>query len=791
MLLRITTPQNLPHFNTSLVGREADLAQVQQLLHAGRLVTIIGPGGIGKTRLAVQVARSLRAEFPDGLWLVELATLADDALVWQALAAGLGVREARDRPVTVALSDYLRAKHLLLILDSCERVSAACAAVAEALLSTCPHLKILISSRAVLRTPSETVYRLPTLAAPTATNLTPETLVQSPAAQLFVERAQVANPAFALTLDNAPLIAEICQRLDGIPLALELAAARTKTLTIEQIDSQLRHSFWLLTGGSQTNLPRQKTLRALIDWSYELLTDAERCLLRRLGVFAGGWTLTMAEQVCAGSSPASDLNPGSEQNLAAAEIVDLHTQLENRSLISREPSASSEGRYRQLEIIRQYAQDQLHPAGEVEWVHQQLLTYFLHWLQTIEPQLAGPAQLNYLEQLEIEHENLRFILTWALAQASPQALALLGLLGTFWEARGYLSEMRHFVSKGQRLITKTTEVNATQAKVLLWAGALAFNQRDFAQAQECYQRSLALYQQLHDKAGVANVSWRLANVLQALNQPIDAQQLYESSLNLYWDLQDENGAATVLSALGLAAREQGDFVQAKALLEESLALYQTLGNRLASAHPLRHLGLMALLERHAALAVQRLEESLALSRAMGDKLGIAYSLGDLGRAVMQLKDYPRAQTLLEESLTLAMEMGDLAWAAYPLNCLGLVALRQGDYARAYRHLRESLEAYQWKNNRSGVAECLDGLGLLAAQQWQLDRAASLHGAAEQIRSQAGLLKPADEELVYDQTVSALQTQLGPKAFETAWLAGRAMNWEQALAFALGDYGSGL
>jgi predicted ATPase len=412
---------NLPRQLTSFIGREREMGEVKEFLATTRLLTLTGSGGCGKTRLALQVAADLLEAYADGVWLVELAALADPTLVPQTVASALGVREQPVRPLTETLVDYLQPKVLLLILDNCEHLLTASAQLANALLRSCPRLRMLASSRQGLGIAGERTYRVPSLSLPQPRPLPPvERLTDYEAVRLFVERAVFTQPSFAITDQNAPAVAQVCERLDGIPLAIELAAARVKALPVEKLNERLDDMFRLLTGGSRTALPRQQTLRALIDWSYDLLSEPERALLRRLSAFAGGWTLEAAEAVGVG------------EGVEEWEVLDLLTSLVEKSLVLYE-EREGEGRYRLLETVRQYARDRLLESEEGEAVRTRHLEFFLHWAE------QGPG----LERLETEHDNLRAALAWSGAQRQGDVgLRLGGAMGGFWHVRGYWTEGR-------------------------------------------------------------------------------------------------------------------------------------------------------------------------------------------------------------------------------------------------------------------------------------------------------------------------------------------------------------
>ena len=426
-------PNNLPRQLTSFIGREKEIAEVKRLFSTAYLVTLTGSGGAGKTRLALQVVADMVEGYPDGVWLAALAPIADPALVPKTVATAVGVPEQPGRDMTDTLLDALRPKALLLVLDNCEHLLAACRDLAAALLRTCPHLRILATSREGLGMPGETLWRVPSLSVPEDIRhpLPPEELVLYDAVRLFVDRAVAITPSFAVTYETAPAVARVCQRLDGIPLAIELAAARVKVLAVEQIAARLDDRFRLLTGGSQLVLPRHQTLRGAIDWSYNLLLESERVLLRRLSVFAGGWTLEAAESVCAGGS------------VEAAAILDLLTSLVDKSLVLAE-TKRGEARYRLLETVRQYGNDRLQEAAELTDLQRWHFDWYLGLAERAEPELGGPHEDVWGERLEEEHANLRSALEWGMTQDvnGEPVLRLAGALGYFWNRRAHVSEGR-------------------------------------------------------------------------------------------------------------------------------------------------------------------------------------------------------------------------------------------------------------------------------------------------------------------------------------------------------------
>ena len=734
---RARSRTNLPQELTSFVGRQKEIADVKQRLVAPdggegvKLLTLTGVGGTGKTRLSLRVAADLLDTFPDGVWFIELAALVDPALVPQTVATTLGLRETAGS-INEALTDFLREKQTLLILDNCEHVVDACAQVAESLLRTCPNVQLLASSREELGIAGEVSYRVTSLSTPDPhAPATPEELTRYEAVHLFVERAAAALPGFALTRDNAPAIAQITHRLDGIPLALELAAARVKVLRAEQISARLDDRFRLLTTGTRTALPRHQTLRASIDWSYDLLSSSERTLLRRLSVFAGGWSLEAAEAVCAGDG------------IDRFEVLDCLTQLLNKSLIVAEQG--DEPRYRLLETIRQYAKDKLFDSGDAEAarVRNQHLDYFLRLMEEAEPKLRGSAQLTWLNRLETEHDNLRTALDWSLGANHQAGLRLAGAAFWFWMVRGHYQEALKWLNGA--LATGAESDTRGRAKALAGIGFLLHQQGDLGAARTAYDESLRLWRDVGDR---------------------------------WW-------IALVLDWKGWVALYEGDTAATRSVLEEAVNLARGVDDRWALADALISLGTRAERTDHAA-ARAILEESIAIWRKVGDRLGLAEALYQLGTVENSQNEYGRAATLYRESLALFREARHKGIVVQVLFGLGSVVQRQGDNARAAELFAEALALTQELGNKAEMAFDLAGLGGVAAAEGRPARAARLLASAESIFTTIGIsismwpYRVAD----YDRWVALARAQLDEAAFSSAWAEGRALTVQAAIAYAL-------
>jgi predicted ATPase/class 3 adenylate cyclase/Tfp pilus assembly protein PilF len=727
-----TRPNNLPAQMTPFIGRkDAIRAVIEHLSNAKvRLVTLSGVGGTGKTRLALQAAADMVDDFEHGVFFVPLAALSDPALVLQTIAQAFDVREAAGRQLKEQLKDHLREKQMLLVLDNFEQVIDAAPLVTD-LLTAAPRLKVMVTSREVLRLSGETDYPVPPLSLPDLKRLPPlERLTQYEAVALFIERAVAVKPAFTVTNENAPAVAEICYRLDGLPLAIELAAAHARVLPPQRMLSELSHRLRFLMGGARDLPARQKTLRGAIDWSHELLTGDEQKLFRRLAVFVGGSTLEAIEAVC-----------NIETDLRVLETVE---SLVGKSLV-KQTEAHGEPRFATLETIREYAGDRLAAASDEVSVRERYWDYFLALAEEAEPKSVGTEQAKWLRRLDEEHDNVRSALDWSMAQAGSEGgLRLCGALQRFWWTRGYLSEGREWCARilgkaGAELRTKE------RAKALKAAGVLAYQQGDYPAARTLDEESLAIHRQLGDRRGIA------------------------ASLN----------------NLGLVACDQGDFPAARLLHEESLAIVRELGDRKGIANSLNNLANVAYDQGDFAFARELYEESLAIARELGDREGVARVLGNLGNVAKHQGDFPSARALHEESLAIKRELGYRQRIASSLNSLGDLDLDQGDPASAQALYREALAIGRELGERLRIAFSLEGLAAAVAALGNAPRAARIWGAAERLRSEAGSPLPPKDQPYYDRRVAAARAALGDNAvFDRAWQEGRALPLEQAMELAL-------
>jgi predicted ATPase/class 3 adenylate cyclase len=722
-------PHNLSVQVTSFVGRDNDVEQITVLLDTARAVTLTGIGGAGKTRLSLQVAADLIEQYADGVWFVELARITEPSLVVNTIGEVLEISEVPGRAMLDTLSDALQRKQLLLVIDNCEHLLETGAEVAAVLLKACPELRILASSREELGIAGETTYAVAPLPLPDAQGDV-GALLSTPSVQLFVERAQAAKPLFQLTKENAEAVSSICRRLDGLPLALELAATRLKIMPPQKLVERLEDRFRYLTGGKREALAHHQTLRATIDWSYDLLDEAEQLLLNRLSVFQNGFVIEAAEGVCAG------------EGLDGLEVLDYLSQLVQKSLVEVDEQGD-EARYRLLETVRQYAEEKLEAAGETEKLHKAHLDYYLALAEIAEPELTEAEQLSWLQRLHKEHDNFRGALHWAMqADQWEEAQRIGGALGRFWGVHGHWSEGRAWLE--QALQARDSVDLAAQAKALRWAGNLAAHQGEGDQARALQEEALALNRELGDAMGIAMALSNLANV----------------------------------------ARLEGDLAESWALREEALALHRELGNTKGIALNLRNQGLLALQQGYLAEARALQEESLALCRELGDARGIADALGDRGQLAIYQGDLAGARALYEESLALHRELDHMEGISGILVNMGQMALMENKLTEARQQLTQSLKLRQELGHKLPM---IGGSALMATifhKAGFAEIASQLQGASSRWGEEVKAPLELYSQEQHDETQAALKDELGEAAYLAAFVAGQQLSFEEMVELAL-------
>ncbi len=738
---------SLPVQLTSFIGREKELADVSQLLGTSRLVTLTGAGGCGKTRLALQVAHRVSDSFADGVWLVDLVMLREPSLVPQFVAQALGIHEAANQTLLESLLHFVRPRHMLLLLDNCEHLTAACASLAHALLAQSPHLHILATSRELLGVPGEASYYVSPLALPPgfragshhgSENAPPvDTLMAYDAIRLFVERAQTTVPAFRLTPENAAAVVDICGRLDGIPLAIELASARVRVISPQQISARLTDRFSLLVSGQRTGgqMPHHHTLRAAIDWSYALLTPTEQRLLRHLAVFVAGFSLDMVEAICA------------DEALAPPQVLNLLSSLVDKSLVVAETVAGAQARYRLLETIREYALEKLQEAGETSQLHNRHLDLFVARAEETAPRLTGPHQQRWFNWLETEHDNMRAALAWALEYGRIEAgLRLAIALYQFWSVRNYWQEGLNWF---ERLLSRADERISLDVHVYActYAAFLA-EWRGSSQLAVKYGRRGV---ELGEAAGEAN-------------QPL---------------------LGFALGGLGSALRIAGDYEAMYAVQNQFIELFRALGDRYSY-----ELGMGVLVQGQAALWFGKLDlahtllnEALKLARESDDPYRVAMTLNFLGDLARIERNFDLARTHYEKSAEVLRNLEAERDLAGTLQNLGHACLHLGDSERAYVLFQQSITIQQAQHNRDGMAECLIGFAALAVAHGLPAAATRLLAAMIAAGWDPNAREWPATRMEYEQTLALARAQLTTAVFQTEQTAGHALSLAQAVALA--------
>ncbi len=643
---------NLPVQLSSFIGREREMAEVGRLLDTVRVLTLIGSSGCGKTRLALQLGMALLDEYEDGVWFVDLAPQSDPGLVAQTVAVSLGLREEPEVRLIQTVTGHLRTRNLLLILDNCDHLVDACANLVEALLRSCPRLRILATSREALRVPGEMAWRVPPLAVPEAKTTLPfESMSKYDAVRLFIDRARLNEPALTLTPHNARAITEICGRLDGLPLAIELAAARARLMPVGQILDRLADRFQLLTDGSRTARSAHRTLRAAVDWSYDFLPDPEKVLFRRLSAFSGGFGLETAESV------------GADPRLENHTVLDLLAALVDKSMVATRKRSRGTARYHLLETLRQYGDERLRESGEVDTVHQRHAQYFLAFAERASTEWLGPDQVRWLEMTEEEQDNLRSALKWCLARDQEAGLRLAATMADFWLLRGYFSEGRGWL---EAALKAGSDNRPRRVGALLAAGRFAYYQGDYDGAHNRYLASMTISLDLGDQEALGRTLVFIGEVATAQQDYSRGRSELEEGVAISRKCGDQRTVATGLLTLALLSVVHGEVEQARSLAEECLAICQKLGDRSTMVNAFLNLAIAAYLQKDYAAVRSLSREGLTISHELGNQLAIATWLEAFAILAAVESKPERAIRLFESAASLRQAIGAppaLAWQA--------------------------------------------------------------------------------------------------------------------------------
>jgi predicted ATPase/DNA-binding XRE family transcriptional regulator len=751
---------NLPASLTTFIGREKEQADVIRLITKHRLVTLTGSGGVGKTRLSIRVGEQVLENYADGVWLLELASLNDPALLPQTAAALFGLTMQSDISYTDLIINFLRPKTAMLILDNCEHLLDGCAHFTDILLRNCSRLKIIATSREPLGISGEAIYRVPSLAFPDLQQQL-DNFRDFESLKLFEERAQLAQFHFSLTLENVSSVAQICQRLDGIPLAIELAASKIGMLSPELIAKQLDQSFNLLTGGSRIALPRHQTLHASMDWSWGLLTEAEQIFLRQLSVFAGGWTLDAAHAVCDG------------------EVLELTNSLVKKSLIVMDREADRDTRYRFHEIVHQYAHEKLFAAGEEEKTRTRHMKYFLLLAEQAEPELRGPTQIQWYARLKDERDNLRAALGWADQTDVEAGLYLSGRLGPFWYAFD-LREGNHWLT---RFLQKSESHSypRARAKALYIHGLILGDLQQLDDAYSAAQECLELYRSLGDQEGEIDglllLTWD-----ESWSSVTESTKLTQQAFELAQSLGDIARQAEALWKLGYLDQDKNGFKYWKKALE----LARSSGNVRWLADYLSMMALELASNGNLDSAQKYLNESDGLSQQFDINPPPRDLLSAYGQLARMRGDYEKARTYFEESAETHLEFGNRHEYLDARVRLGYVALEEGNLDQARHIFSEIARAYQRDQYTGGVILVLEGMAGIYVVVDRADYAARLVGWVDAAREKIGKWRSILQQADADQIIAACIAKIGESVFSEAYEEGKKMSLDEAVAYALGD-----
>jgi predicted ATPase/DNA-binding XRE family transcriptional regulator/Tfp pilus assembly protein PilF len=760
-------PNNLPASLTTFIGREKELVEILQMIRKHRLVTLTGSGGVGKTRISLELGGQVLDEYANGVWLAELAPLSDPELLAQTVASVFGILSQSARSYTELLINFLRPKTALLILDNCEHLLDASAYLADTLLKHCPQLKVLATSREALGILGEIVYHMPSLGLPDIQQ-TLEKFREYESVRLFEERARLAQPEFELTMENASSIAQICSRLDGIPLAIELAAARVNLLSTAQIAARLHDRFNLLTGGSRTALPRQQTLRASIDWSWNLISDSERALLRRLTVFAGGWTLEAAESVCSRNG-----------GIKPQEVLELMTQLLAKSLVIANHHPGPERRFHLHETIRQYAFEKLIEAGEQEYIRSRHLNYFLDLSALAEPALHGPHQMEWYSRLTDERDNLRLALEHASRTDLEAGLSISARLMDYWvvcDLREGLRWSTEFI-----LNPESQMFPLARAKVLITQGYILWSMQQFDAVRSIAEECLAIFRSCGDQQGEYDALILMGNMRQFAAGIEQRAEFTRHALALARSMGDILRQAFALYMLGW---DQRDPQQGREQLEEAIVLFRQAGDWRFLAQTLGVLGLSVLSNGDLESAQKYLDEAYEVNKQSNNR-AMEFVLTGKGILCMLRGEYGQARAFMQKNIDDLEKTGNRMGILWGRARLASVASREGSVAEAHQILVETIENFYADQNKNGLIFALEKMASLYVLTNRPEAAARLIGWSDVNRKELGDPRPRLEQADLDRDIAALKAKIGAGAYETAYNIGRGTTLDEAVAFALG------
>lgn len=759
---------NLPVELTKFIGREKDIDEIRKLLVNTRLLTIVGFGGTGKTRLSVHIAYNMLDEFANGTWFAGLAQLSESSNVTEEIISALKITTDIKRSTLDVLVDFLREKELLLILDNCEHLINECAKITEILLQKCPKVKIIVTSRESLHISGETIYNLLPLSLPDMEkSQSMESLAQYESVRLFIDRVLAVKHDFKIDNSNLPVVAQLCYELDGIPLAIELAAARVKVLPVEKILERLKDRFSLLTGGKRTLLPRQQTLKALIDWSYDLLSEKEKLFFSRLSVFSGGWTLEASENVC------------SDETIDEFEVLDLLTTLTDKSLIKVAESGYN-SRYTMLETIRKYCDEKLTESGKKDELKKKQFEYFYNLVENSEIKLTSKEQSEWLEIISAENENIRDCLRWSLISNSDSSLKMSVALGKFWELRSYFSEGLEFLKKSLEN-AKSVEV-VWKAKAIYWIGLFLVHQGKFEESKKNLHQCLEMFIEKNNKDGEA-VTLSALGSLAVFESDYENLELFSNkSLALSREINNKSYIGRNLQNIGLGLMQRGEHDAARIKFEECISVYREINDSVQIAKLIGNIGALEYLQGNYEKAQAAFNESLKLRRELGDRQGITIALTNLGAVAYMQQNYDEAERLLEEGLEITRDLGDRRIYVVSICTLGSVAVDKGDLSKAVKMFIDAIVISNEIGDKYTIAKGLEGLATVLMKLKKFDIGCLMASKFVSLFESTNRNVIEGELIRIEEFKTTLKSNLGDGDFKKYWAEGESMTIEKVIEY---------
>lgn len=762
-------PNNLPIQLSNFIGREKEITEINRFLLKSRLVTLLGPGGTGKTRLAIQIGADLIDEFANGVFIIELAAITDPTMILQTLMNSIGMKEVKSQTPESTLTEFLKDKEMMFIMDNCEHLLKECSELTEMLLRKCGKLKIIATSREVLNCQGEISCRIPPLSLPDPKiKESIEKFTKYEAVRLFIERAIVINQDFRITEENAPAVSNICLKLDGIPLAIELAAARIKILTPDGINERLNDRFKLLTGGKRTALPRQQTLKALIDWSYDLLSEQEKLLLQRLTVFSGGWRLDVSEKIC------------SDEIISEYDILDLLGKLADKSLIKVNESFDSNC-YNLLETIKKYGDDKLTESGKKNEFQKKHFDYFYELAENSLEKLTGDQQKIWIKKLDSDIGNLREALNWALINEPLLSLQMSVNLGKFWEYGGYYAEGLEYLRKSSEISPSADMI--WKARSIYLKGLFNIHQGNYSNAKKFLKESQELFNEIDYKDGEALAYTALATIALFEADYDTLNKCSEKSLDLSYEINNKSYIARNIQNIAMGLMQQGYHEESRNKFEESLAIFREVNDPVQLARTIGNIGALEYLLGNYEKAGKVFEESLVIRMEIGERQGISIALNNLGSVNYMQKKYKEAEQYLEKSLAITKELGDKRIIVTSVATLGSIANDTGDFSKAKKFYTESIIVSNEIGDNYSIAKGVEGIASIFQKINKIEECCLISGKYISMLTTSNKNMIEAELVKIEEMKTFLRSNLSESDFNKFFEEGEKMSIEKVLEYA--------